>query len=439
MSDAPIESSALTSTTVSRPEASPPPVPDAAASASGKTAKEPQPSLTWKVVARAVWQFLGGYPLAVVTLSLLCVVTLVGTVSQPEIGLWGAIQRYFGDDLFFRTSWGPFGFWFPSATLLLWILTVNLIVGGVIRIRKSSQLTGIYIAHAGILMLIAGGFYKDRSAYEGHLMLPRNVERQVFLGTKWELAINQQLEGKVREFLVDPARLHKLRNGDRLHVRASGLPFEVQVFGYTPNSRVYPEGRSDNADQLGPVIGGYQLEAKPIAEDELASMPGCYVELRRGGKLLNQAIIHSRSQSAWAFDVDGKRYSIDLRQRRHRLPFSVTLDRFVHETYANLPGMHRAFESHIRVKSGDDERAVKIEMNDPFRQDGYVLYQTDWGPKTPGTPNDQKHSILTVSWNPADRWPEWACYIIGLGLLIHFVIKLMGYLQRESTSRARAA
>ena len=438
MSDTPIESSALSST------AAPPEVPVQAPSADAAPAKSQAAKLgaegpAWRGFAGEFWRFLGGYPLAVGTLVLLCLVTWLGTKAQVELGLWGAIQKYFGSKMYFIEYVGPLGIPLPSATLLLWILTVNLIVGGVIRIRKTVQLAGIYIAHAGILMLIAGGFYKDRSAYEGHLVLPRNVERSVFLGTKWELAITEKLDGdKVREHLVDPARLHKLGYNDKLLVRSAGLPFDVHISGFAANSRVYPEGRGGDSSNRGTAIGGYQLAAMEVAKEEGQSMPGCYVTILGDGKPVERAIVHARSQSAWAFDYNGKRYSVDLRQRRHRLPFSVTLDKFVHDTYANLPGMHRAFESHIRVKKGGDERAVKIEMNDPLRLDGYVLYQTDWGPKTPGTPNDKKWSVLTVSWNPADRWPEWACYIIGIGLFIHFLLKLIAYLQRETASRARA-
>ena len=34
--------------------------------------------------------------------------------------------------------------------------------------------------------------------------------------------------------------------------------------------------------------------------------------------------------------------------------------------------------------------------------------------------------------NPADKWPEYSLYVVTLGLLIHFIMKLAGYLSGTS-------
>jgi hypothetical protein len=41
------------------------------------------------------------------------------------------------------------------------------------------------------------------------------------------------------------------------------------------------------------------------------------------------------------------------------------------------------------------------------------------------------YSQFAVHNNPADQWPLWALIINGIGLLIHFVVKLFGHTTRH--------
>ena len=47
----------------------------------------------------------------------------------------------------------------------------------------------------------------------------------------------------------------------------------------------------------------------------------------------------------------------------------------------------------------------------------------------------REYSVFAVVRNPADQWPKYACYVIGIGLVLHFGMKLAAYLR----SRARKA
>ncbi len=48
-------------------------------------------------------------------------------------------------------------------------------------------------------------------------------------------------------------------------------------------------------------------------------------------------------------------------------------------------------------------------------------------------------SGLTVVQNPSDQWPKWSCYIIALGLTIHFALKLNRYVGSARRNAATAA
>jgi hypothetical protein len=66
---------------------------------------------------------------------------------------------------------------------------------------------------------------------------------------------------------------------------------------------------------------------------------------------------------------------------------------------------------------------MRVTMNEPIRHEGYVLFQTGWGPQSSPLRHDL-YSEFTVVENPSDQWPKWACYMIGIGLLFHFGMRL---------------
>ncbi len=72
-------------------------------------------------------------------------------------------------------------------------------------------------------------------------------------------------------------------------------------------------------------------------------------------------------------------------------------------------------------------------MNKPLRRDGYVLFQSSWGPSDAG-PNDRLFSVFSVVKNPADQWPLIACLITTLGMSIHFGRKLFRYARGQVQS-----
>jgi hypothetical protein len=78
---------------------------------------------------------------------------------------------------------------------------------------------------------------------------------------------------------------------------------------------------------------------------------------------------------------------------------------------------------------------VRIFMNNPLRRDGHVVYQTQFG-QDPR--NKRYYSVFEIGRNPSDAWPEWSCYVIAVGLLLHFGRKLLGYIRAQARQRAGA-
>jgi hypothetical protein len=72
-----------------------------------------------------------------------------------------------------------------------------------------------------------------------------------------------------------------------------------------------------------------------------------------------------------------------------------------------------------------------------MREQGYIFYQSGFQPASRMT-GGRDISTFSVSRNPTDRVPLYACWVIAAGLLIHFLVKLYGYIQAEATRRERA-
>jgi hypothetical protein len=138
----------------------------------------------------------------------------------------------------------------------------------------------------------------------------------------------------------------------------------------------------------------------------------------------------------FTFTVAGQRYGLDLRHVVYDLPFAIRLDRFVKEDH---PGTlsPKEFRSFVSVLHGGQAQEAQVFMNNPVRRDGYVAYQSGWGPQINGVPNGGPpwYTGLEISYNPSDIWPALACFVIAFGMLLHFSMKLGRFLG-SSTRRS---
>ena len=104
--------------------------------------------------------------------------------------------------------------------------------------------------------------------------------------------------------------------------------------------------------------------------------------------------------------------------------------------------MAKAFESIVTRIDENGEERVLIEMNEPLREGGIILFQTNYGPQLPGggVPEGARlYSVFSAVNNPSDKWPEYSMWVIALGLLITFVRKLLGYMSKQNAEREKLA
>ena len=110
-----------------------------------------------------------------------------------------------------------------------------------------------------------------------------------------------------------------------------------------------------------------------------------------------------------------------MRPERHYQPFSLTLEKFSHDMYPGTD-IPKNFSSRVRINTpdGGPGREVLIYMNNPLRYAGLTYYQAGF------EPNDHT-TILQVVRNPSWLVPYISCGAIALGLVIQFLMHLVGF------------
>jgi hypothetical protein len=422
--------------------------------------------------ASLLLRLLGSMKLSVWLLLLLALQTWLGTFAQS----WKSIedvQRDYFESWWLIGEW-PISFWgtplwpdennqpwrlripMPGAYPVMGLLLVNLVVGGICRMRWQARNVGILITHFGIVFLLAAGFVKLSYGYAGFLgvfetpadgnVLPGRVyETTRFVsGHEDELVLLVDRGETTEERVIPEHHLWGARGSGVVTVRGEGLPFSLQVSHWVDHSRVAPKGPM--VKTLMPVVDGAFLEsiAWPPGEQPQSSSEysGCYVKMLPAGGMPAEAILRSsrlepfdRTRYPWTFSVQGQRYGLELRRVTRDLPFSVRLDKFQKRDHpGTLSPMD--FRSRVTARDGSGTQPAEIFMNNPLRRDGFVLYQSNWGPQPMGGP--PWYSILEVKYDPSDVWPMLACFVIFAGLATHFVLKLLRFLDSSTRTSLQA-
>ncbi len=383
-----------------------------------------------KTVLARTLEVIGSLRLSVVLLVLLALLTWLGTLEQVDTGLFEVQRRYFDSLFLVHQAWGvPIPL--PGARLVMAILFVNLVVGGVLRLRRGWATTGVLVAHVGILILLVAGLIKSAYAVEGRVSLHEGERSNVFDSYyRWEIALLEKLDdGRVREFTIPEECFARNAGPRQPRFTRSELPFELELTSFLPNCRVGRKGPMVQTSQ--PVIDGFFLDPRPLEKQAEQNRAGAYVALiAKSGGARTEGILWGVDDQPLGASFDGKSWAVELRHERRALPFTLGLKKFTKEDHPGI-SMAKAFSSDVEVQEAGGTRAVKISMNQPLRAEGLVVYQSSWGPANaaPGTP---LFSTLAVVQNPADQYPLYACIVIAVGLALHYGRKLVRHIRAEA-------
>lgn len=396
-------------------------------------------------------RFFTSLRLAVVCLAAATVLVFIGTLAQVDLGLWDVQKKYFQSLFVF---WNPNGTnlqipVFPGGYLLGWMLVINLVASHWLRFKTTRKNLGIALTHAGVLLLLLGQFVTELVQVESAMRLEEGESSSWSESVRHtELAITETIGDEQRVVVIPDSVL--ARKGE---VRHPDLPFRLRVREWHENSepRLVQNARAEELPlSFAPLPVTRRMDQSNIASARIAVLDDAGVE-----RLVDISVFLSDNQARgsllrWAndslgYDIGpllqkaqrithhGREFSISLRPTRYykfagagQKPCVITLLDFRHDKYEGT-ATPRNFSSRIVVLNPNtgEQREALISMNTPFRFAGETFYQGSFDPR------NENVTILHVVRNPVWLSPYLACVLVGIGLSIHFVMRLLNSLGRK--------
>src|SRR5512133_1889300 len=140
--------------------------------------------------SQKIWDAITSLSLTITCLAFLMVLVVACTLAQVRLGTLGAVNLYMRSWFY----WMPLGGLsipiFPGGATVGLVLMLNLIAAQLRRLELSWRKAGIWIVHAGLILLFVGEFVTSafqvdaRLAFEigqasNYLEVPREVELAV--------------------------------------------------------------------------------------------------------------------------------------------------------------------------------------------------------------------------------------------------------------------
>jgi len=201
---------------------------------------------------------------------------------------------------------------------------------------------------------------------------------------------------------------------------------------------------------------GARIVRRPEVKDDKMgrNFQWAVVEILAGGKSLGTWLASSRLNPQ-EFEVDGKKWRMQMRNERYYLPYNLQLVRARQEVYQGTT-QAKVFASRVKILNPitKEDRATDITMNNPLRYAGLTFYQSTMGQgeRGPGTaallsalsgrpPGDfvgmeekegGRNSGLQVVQNPSMLAPYTGCLLVGFGMLWQFLFHLTGFLAKRA-------
>ncbi len=374
---------------------------------------------------RKIWAVLTSLKLTIVCLALLMVLVVACTLAQVELGTLGAVNAYIRS---FVVWWDLPGSQLsvpilPGGALVGLVLGANLIAAQFNRLDLTWGKSGLWLVHAGLIVLVAGEFVTGMMQVDMQMSIENGQTLNFVESTReLELAVIDTTHPERDEvYGISEAMLAR---GEPIDL--PGTPITIKVHRYLKNAEL--GRRAPNAPLIATMGVGTEvsvLPLPPVARDDAQNHGVAIIEPVAGGRHFGTWLVSNALGAPQSFIQDGHTYVLTMRARRYYLPYSMTLKKFSHDVYAGTD-IPKNFSSlvHLSNPAQKEERDVLIFMNQPLRYDGKAFYQASFG-------KGDTLSVLQVVQNPGWLLPYLSCALVTLGLLVHFVISLRRSVRRQ--------
>jgi hypothetical protein len=355
--------------------------------------------------------------ITLVCLLLLLVLIFFGTLYQADHGLYEAQHRFFGYGLMLG-GYIPM----PGSATVLWILCIQLTLTMLFVMQLTWKKLGLWIVHCGLLLLLFGGFITHTMAVESELTLSEGETGHFTTAYHdWELAF-WKTHGDTNEVTAYEDRA--LRPGTTLDLAPYAAKLTVKQ--YFRNAEAFTDQASGGAKPFLNASGISFLESRPPEKEVEANNPGVIATLSEPGRTDRNILVFGPEEKPLLLRIDGQWVFCQLRRKHYPLPFSLKLTQFVRVLH---PGTEiaKSYESYADLQDSLSSRPVKIWMNNPLRYRGYTFFQASFSEAPEG-----QTSTFAVVTNPGRVLPYVSSLMVFGGMLLYFVIRLLGYIRRTA-------
>lgn len=380
-------------------------------------------------VNQKIWDGITSLSLTIVCLALLMVLVVACTLAQVRLGTFGAVSLYMRS-WFYWMDLGSFSLpIFPGGATVGLVLMVNLIAAQLKRLELSWRKAGIWIVHAGLILLFVGEFVTGGYQVDARLAFEEGQTANfVEVPRQMELAVVDVTDPAYDDVYGVPETT--LARGGTVAVR--GTPVTLRVKRYHRNVQFSSAGPGNPPIEAtqGAGVGVALFPIPPVTVDDRIDLSAAVVEVLAGGKSLGTWLASNAIETPQTFTHEGRTYELSLRSRREYLPYTLTLEDFRHDVYPGTT-IPKNFSSLVRLRNPGraEDRNVLIYMNQPLRYGGKAFYQASFG-------KDDTLSILQVVENPGWLLPYVSTVLVTLGLLVHFAIGLRRGVRRAGAANA---
>jgi ABC-type transport system involved in cytochrome c biogenesis permease subunit len=316
---------------------------------------------------------------------------------------------------------------------------------------------GNVLIHIAVGLLMLGQFiFGDRQIEERMALVEGQTTNVAFRTDEVELAVIDASDSSDDTVTALSARLLEARAGGE-PIAAQGLPFDVRVVDYFPNSNVVRVGPvAPNPASTG--LGKQWLATAKPPEGGASSKPNiasAYVQITERGtgrdrgtflasQYLNdqgQLFMGAEGDECDTIDLDGKPWKLQLRYRREYKPYRVTLDdvKKIDYSASNTPRDYSSYVTFIDPATKTEQKG-RIWMNNPVRYRGETFYQSQYSQVDLGGGQVGEMTGLQVVENAGWLIPYVACVLAFWGMLAHFGGTFVRFADRhEREARADAS
>jgi len=382
-------------------------------------------------LAHKAWDVITSLKLTIVCLAALMVLVVGCTLAQVSLGTWGAVEIYMRRWLVWYDL--PGGHYsvpvFPGGALVGAVLMVNLAAAQLRRLELSWKKAGLWIVHAGLILLFVGEFITGVYQVDTRLVFEEGQTTNfVESPREHELAVIDVTDAAKDEVFGVPDRLL----GRATTIALPGTPVTLNVKRFYKNATLAnrAEGEPPPEATAGVGTGVSVRELPPVSRDEEVNAATALIEPVAGGRSYGTWLVSTVLGAPQSFTHEGRTYQLFMRSRRWYLPYSLTLKDFKHDVYPGTD-IPKNFSSLVQLRdpSSRENREVLIYMNQPLRYAGKAFYQASFG-------KGDTLSILQVVENPGWLLPYISCVLVGLGLIVHFGIGLRRAVNKRRVSTA---